>query len=450
MDSHHQISQEITASSDPFPWVFTGKLTGFPRVASSDLVRTYSSITNFSSLSLFPLRRQRVIPLMALKSLLKTVFFLFLVLFFGTSAGLKEREGCYIEAIYSFGDSIADTGNLIREGVDGAFAPIAHLPYGETTFKRPTGRCSNGLLMIDYLALSLKLPFVNPYLDKDANFNHGVNFAVAGGTALDVSFFKERGIMMPYTNSSLNVQLEWFKSHLDSICSSQTDCAEKLKHALFLVGEIGGNDYNYAFFGGKSITEVMNYVPHVVTSIINAAKEVINMGAIQLVIPGNFPIGCLPSYLTALNSSDPDAYDNRLCLKGPNTFAMLHNLKLQEAIQELRESYPHVVIMYADYYNAFMTLLDNALDLGFDKNSLMKACCGGGGEHNFDATKMCGSPGASTCDNPAQHISWDGIHLTQEAYMIMARQLISGGFVYPSYGVQEKWKCWYRIGESLS
>lgn len=88
------------------------------------------------------------------------------------------------------------------------------------------------------------------------------------------------------------------------------------------------------------------------------------MGAVQLIIPGNFPIGCLPIYLTALRSSDPDAYDNRMCLKGLNAFATLHNLNLQEAIQELRESYPHVVIMYADYYNAFLNLLDNALDLG--------------------------------------------------------------------------------------
>ncbi|XP_038977610.1 GDSL esterase/lipase At1g28580-like [Phoenix dactylifera] len=374
---------------------------------------------------------------------LKAVSFLFLVLFFWTSAGLEEREGCYIKAIYSLGDSIADTGNLLREGVGGAFAPIAHLPYGETTFHRPTGRCSDGLLMIDYLASSLNLPFVNPYLDKEANFNHGVNFAVAGATALDHSFFKERGILMPYTNSSLNVQLDWLKTHLDSVCSSETDCTEKLNHALFLVGEIGGNDYNYAFFGGKSITEVISYVPHVVQSIINASKEVIDMGAVQLVIPGNFPIGCFPSYLTASRSSDPDAYDDRMCLKGLNAFAMLHNLKLQEAIQELRQSHPHVIIMYADYYHAFLHLLDNALDLGFAKNSLMKACCGSGSEYNFDASKMCGSPGASTCDNPAELISWDGIHLTQKAYMIMARELISGGFSYPSYGVLEKWKCYY-------
>ena len=34
------------------------------------------------------------------------------------------------------------------------------------------------------------------------------------------------------------------------------DCAEKLGSALFMVGEIGGNDYNYAFFQGKSMEDV--------------------------------------------------------------------------------------------------------------------------------------------------------------------------------------------------
>lgn len=73
----------------------------------------------------------------------------------------------------------------------------------------------------------------------------------------------------------------------------------------------------------------------------------------------------------------------------------------------------------------------------------MKACCGAGGKYNFDATKICGAPGTSVCENPSNHISWDGIHLTQEAYKIIAKSLISpGGFTFPSYGVQQLWKCY--------
>lgn len=39
-----------------------------------------------------------------------------------------------------------------------------------------------------------------------------------------------------------------------------------------MMGEVGGNDYNYAFFGGKSIEEVKNLVPEVVQAIMDATR----------------------------------------------------------------------------------------------------------------------------------------------------------------------------------
>lgn len=62
-----------------------------------------------------------------------------------------------ITAIYNFGDSISDTGNLIRESPAGLLQYIAKLPYG-MDMHGPTGRCSDGYLMIDFLGkLSLAL-----------------------------------------------------------------------------------------------------------------------------------------------------------------------------------------------------------------------------------------------------------------------------------------------------
>ncbi|KAL2945199.1 hypothetical protein RDABS01_022910 [Bienertia sinuspersici] len=55
-----------------------------------------------------------------------------------------------IKAIYQFGDSISDTGNLIREDPSNS---IANLPYGQTFFHKSTGRASNGLLMIDFFCM---------------------------------------------------------------------------------------------------------------------------------------------------------------------------------------------------------------------------------------------------------------------------------------------------------
>jgi len=65
---------------------------------------------------------------------------------------------CSVDAIYSFGDSIADTGNLLREGPVGFFASIGSYPYGQT-IRKPTGRCSDGLLIIDYFGWYRIRPF---------------------------------------------------------------------------------------------------------------------------------------------------------------------------------------------------------------------------------------------------------------------------------------------------
>ena len=39
-----------------------------------------------------------------------------------------------------------------------------------------------------------------------------------------------------------------------------------------MMGEVGGNDYNYALFGGKSIEEIKNLVPEVVQVIMEATR----------------------------------------------------------------------------------------------------------------------------------------------------------------------------------
>ncbi|XP_058096253.1 GDSL esterase/lipase At1g28650-like [Magnolia sinica] len=366
---------------------------------------------------------------------LSLILFTFSVIFLlNLPCAAAQALDCNFQAIYNFGDSISDTGNLIREDNLGTFEPITKLPYGETYFHQPTGRCSNGLLMVDFFARWLELPFINPNLQSDASFGNGVNFAVAGATALQPSFWLNHGVQTLNTNSSLEVQLNWFKAYLHSVCFSQIVCEnELLEKALFLVGEIGGNDYNYAFIQGKSIEEVTTFVPNVVHKIKDVASQLIDAGAVHLVIPGNFPIGCIPIYLTIFHSDDPSSYDENNCLRYFNDFAMSHNRQLQQAIQELKEEFPHVLIAYADYYNTLMGIIKDASDKGFESDSLLKACCGIGGAYNFNLVSMCGMQGVPVCPNPEKYIHWDGVHLTQEAYGQMASSLISS--------VAGQWKC---------
>lgn len=52
------------------------------------------------------------------------------------------------EAIFNFGDSFSDTGNA---GILYPQYPGNKKPYGSTYFKHPTGRMSDGRLMIDFI-----------------------------------------------------------------------------------------------------------------------------------------------------------------------------------------------------------------------------------------------------------------------------------------------------------
>lgn len=71
------------------------------------------------------------------------------------------------------------------------------------------------------------LPYIPPYLlsvrtNYSVDFKKGANFAVAGATANDFNFFKERGLSVTLlTNKSLDIQLEWFKKLKPSLCKSK-------------------------------------------------------------------------------------------------------------------------------------------------------------------------------------------------------------------------------------
>ncbi|KAK4399204.1 GDSL esterase/lipase [Sesamum angolense] len=93
----------------------------------------------------------------------------------------KSAFGCY-DSIVSFGDSLADTGNFLLLSPPNNPSIYGRPPYGRTFFLQPTGRASDGRLVIDFIAESLGLPLVEPYaawtnaVEKGGSFSKGVNF----------------------------------------------------------------------------------------------------------------------------------------------------------------------------------------------------------------------------------------------------------------------------------
>ncbi|MED6165313.1 hypothetical protein PIB30_098395, partial [Stylosanthes scabra] len=355
------------------------------------------------------------------------------------SALSSSRSRCF-RAIYSFGDSLADTGNNYYDpSVLSSSQTIAlHLPYGETFFHCPTGRWSDGRLIVDFFAEQMGVPLLKPYVGiKNGKINswnptaEGVNFAVAGATAMDSSYYLGKGIYNIATNYTLGVQLNWFKDLLPSICASPSECKELLGRSLFLVGEIGGNDFNHPLFLRKSVEELRTYVPDVINEISSAITKLIDVGAQTLVVPGNFPLGCNYIYLSMFKTEDIEAYDEIGCLRWLNRFAEYYNKQLYAEINRLQVLHPNVNIIYADYYHAALQIYQSPKQYGFTE-SLLSACCPPLDLPNKSEGSIdCGKPGVVVCDNPSQYISWDGLHLTEAAYKLIAKGLLNGPYTNP-------------------
>nr|GME16799.1 acetylajmalan esterase-like [Ipomoea batatas] len=354
------------------------------------------------------------------------VLFICFMILQAAMAAAADLKSCKFDQIYQLGDSTSDTGNYILETSNLTAFPCAHPPYGETFFKKVTGRCSDGLLMIDYIAKAAGLPFLNPYKNKDADFRHGANFAVAGATALPDHVLAAKNIPLTRTHSSLDVQLDWMFTHFNSICLDDHDCAKKLKSALFFVGKIGPDDYSYPLLlQGRPVEEMKAMAPEVVDAIAEGVRRVIKSGGVKIVVPGSFPIGCLPVFLTDFQTHDDADYDDHNCVRKLNDVAKHHNNLVIKAIEKLKKENPNTVIVYGDYYNAFLNLIRNAKKLGFSKIELRKACCGTGGDYNFNVTRLCGTAGVPVCPQPEKFISWDEAHITQHGHQIMSDWVIS-------------------------
>ncbi|XP_078153165.1 GDSL esterase/lipase At1g28600-like, partial [Carex rostrata] len=362
---------------------------------------------------------------------------------------LSKTGNCCFTHIFCFGDSISDTGNYLKS-IGNAYDHIRYLPYGETYFGHPTGRFCDGRLILDFIAEAYGLPFVPPYLAGEStkeNFRHGVNFAVGTATALDNSIFESMGMEVFWTNYSLGTQLEWFKKLLPSILEEPGIISMKplvyaylwfmddggssiMSSALFVVGEIGGNDYNYLLPSGRTFDEVRTFVPDVIRTISLTIHELIGRGAKTLLVPNNFPIGCIPMYLTRFQSQKKEDYDPETgCLKHFNEFAKYHNAMLSKELSKLRLLYPDVNIIYADYYEASMNIFRNPKKFGFSYP--LKACCGAKGPYNYSLFASCGNRGSTVCSDPSKYASWDGVHLTEAAYKAIAYGVLQGSYSSP-------------------
>ncbi|KAF8762325.1 hypothetical protein HU200_009502 [Digitaria exilis] len=335
--------------------------------------------------------------------------------------------------VYAFGDSFTDTGNTRSTTGPYSFGYVSSPPYGATFFHRSTNRYSDGRLVVDFLAEELSLPsFLPPYLSSyssssgNSNSNGsddvGVNFAVAGSTAIEHDFFARNNLSFDITPQSIMTQLAWFDAHLLRAKANKINVAD----ALFWVGEIGANDYAYTVIARDTIPPklVRDMAVQRVTTFVQGLLE---RGAKYLIVQGLPLTGCLP---LAMTLARPEDRDNVSCVASVNRQSYAHNRRLLAGLHQLRQRHPGAVIAYADYYAAHLAVMRSPAKYGFAEP--FRTCCGsGGGAYNFDLFATCGSPEVTTaCAQPAKYVNWDGVHMTEAMYKVVAGMFFQGGDDY--------------------
>ncbi|GAB4848057.1 hypothetical protein Ancab_002718 [Ancistrocladus abbreviatus] len=349
---------------------------------------------------------------------------------------VHDKPACEFPAIYNFGDSNSDTG-----GISAAFLPIPW-PYGQTFFKKPAGRDSDGRLLIDFIAQQLNLPFLSAYLNSiGANFGHGANFATGGSTIR-----RQNETIFEYGISpfSLDVQIwhyDQFKSRTTDLYNQVTNTLEKsllprpedFAKALYTF-DIGQNDLSVGF-RKLSDEQLLAAIPDIIAQFSAAVQHLYEGGARSFWVHNTGPVGCLPVAVMYLTNPPPGFLDPYGCIKGQNDKAIEFNKQLKDAVTKLRTQLPEAAITYVDLHAAKYGLISTSKSHGFVDP--LKICCG---YHEKDGNVWCGQKGQTSngtqvfgaaCAHPESYISWDGVHHSEAANQWFANHILNGSLSDP-------------------
>ncbi|KAL2609338.1 hypothetical protein R1flu_027911 [Riccia fluitans] len=349
---------------------------------------------------------------------------MFLATLLGSESGLVPVlgwPGPCPTGIFSFGDSLSDTG-----AKSNMFPGDDNLPYGEQFFKKPSKRYSNGRLVLDFFALAFgRKPLLQPYIQNGPfDYRFGVNFAFFGATASGSAY------STPVNLAAQISQFRQFKknTYREQGCSPyhiKLPTVEVFDDALYTLG-IGGNDIMNAALEAQNQSYVFGHlIPKAMEVVTVGAKSLYDSGARRFLFFTTPSAGCSTIILTEFR--DKAELDSMGCVKFVNENNQAYNAALRSVVTDLRSQFPDAEMDIFDYYGANVEILKNPTAYGFNPEKTMKACCGGSAV-GLDRQHACGTPAAFVCANPDEHVNWDGLHFTEQFYRTIAQFVLAGKF----------------------
>ncbi|XP_064971602.1 GDSL esterase/lipase At5g08460-like [Musa acuminata AAA Group] len=300
--------------------------------------------------------------------------FFFLLLLFFPSPSLQERRSRtssgvlvassspslpspspspLVLALFVLGDSTVDSGT---NNYHGTLARADRSPYGrDFDTHRPTGRFSNGRIIVDYLAVRLGLPFVPPFLGRSGKIEdmiRGVNYASAAPGIL----FSSGSDLGQHFSLSQQIQQVSDTFQQFELSLGEEATADLISKSVFYVS-IGSNDFIHYYQQNTSSAQVL-YLPWefnqlLVTTMKQALKSLYDKNVRRVVLTGLAPIGCTPHYLWL------SASENGECVDAINNVVMEFNYAMRYTVHELNRELPNATFTFCDAFEGSMDILTN-------------------------------------------------------------------------------------------
>ncbi|XP_010917471.2 GDSL esterase/lipase 5 [Elaeis guineensis] len=343
-----------------------------------------------------------------------SIFFAILLLSINTISSSRGSPDEAATAFFIFGDSIVDPGNNNYIETTPEKKANYH-PYGHNGFfDKPTGRFTDGRVIVDFIAEYAKLPIIPPFLQPSASFINGANFGSAGA-----------GIL-PETNQGLVIDLQTQLKQFDEVRSNLTEelgvekARELISQAVYFIS-IGSNDYMIGYILNPTMREAYlpeEFVSMVIGNLSQSIQALYDKGARKFCFLSLCPLGCLP----ALRAANPKADGG--CFEDISALASAHNNALAAVLTSLAHIFKGFKYANTDFYSWLKERIHNPSKYGFKDG--VNACCGAGPYRGvFSCGKTKEGSDYQVCDSPEDYVWWDSFHASERIHEQVAKLLWS-------------------------
>ncbi|KAL9303370.1 hypothetical protein ACSQ67_020633 [Phaseolus vulgaris] len=330
-------------------------------------------------------------------------------------------------ALFIFGDSLFDNGNNNYINTTTSYQ-ANYAPYGQTFFKYPSGRFSDGRMISDvvenYRQKMLPLFTTLFHIVDEITLNllscpyfHHTCIRVVLNRSMESILLQEVQAI------DLKTQLSYLKN-LKNLFSERVgkEIAEEIMSKSVYLFSIGSNDYASLLNTNSSSVllpgDHQGFVDTVIGNLTEVITEIYKLGGKKFGFVNMGPLGCSPAIRVLVNNGST-------CFEEFSAIARLHNNALSEKLHQLEKQLKGFRYSINDFYGAFSEVLNNPTKYGFTEASV--ACCGGGayrGDGSCGGNK--GIKEYELCENVNEHLFFDSNHLTDRASQHFAELIWNG------------------------